>query len=89
MAREVAGGALQRCRTRALGQQLAAAMAQPQAGAALASAPGVRSAPDLLGPADAARFWAWGIRCPGRLGRWFAQAKIGTQWRITPAGGPR
>jgi len=85
----VAGSAAQLGAGLALGQQLAAAMAQPQGGASAASGPAPAAAagaiPDLMGPADAAR--VLGVAesdvmtalADGSL----KGKKIGTQWRIT------
>ncbi|MCW5556331.1 MAG: SPFH domain-containing protein [Verrucomicrobiae bacterium] len=88
----VAGSAAQLGAGLALGQQLAAAMAQPQGGAGTApavsaAAPAVAAIPDLMGPADAAR--VLGVAesdvitalDDGSL----KGKKIGTQWRITRA----
>ncbi len=89
----VAGSAAQLGAGLALGQQLAAAMAQPAAGAttptaAAASTPPVGGAiPDLLGTADAARILGvadsdvQAALADGSL----KGKKIGTQWRITRA----
>jgi len=88
----VAGSAAQLGAGLALGQQLAAAMAQPAAGAttpaaAASTAPVGGSIPDLLGPADAARILGvaesdvQAALADGSL----KGKKIGTQWRITRA----
>ncbi|MBN8247070.1 MAG: SPFH domain-containing protein [Verrucomicrobia bacterium] len=83
----VAGSAAQLGAGLALGQQLAAAMAQPQgsAAAAAAPAPAAGAIPDLMGPADAAK--ALGVAESDvltALGDGSLKGKkIGTQWRIT------
>jgi len=87
----VAGSAAQLGAGLALGQQLAAAMAQPATVATAAAAASTATAggaiPDLLGPADAARILGvaesdvQAALADGSL----KGKKIGTQWRITRA----
>jgi len=87
----VAGSAAQLGAGLALGQQLAAAMAQPQGGApaagAVSAAPAAGAIPDLMGPADAAR--VLGVAESDVVAALddgsLKGKKIGTQWRITRA----